>query len=149
MQQPAAPLIAVPENWQTALAIVAHPDDLEYGTASAIAKWTSQGKRIVYVMVSKGEAGIDSMHPAEVGSLRAQEEINSARVVGVDTVEFLDPHRRSHRIWTSPATGPEPSDSPTSTGCHHYDQPSRTICQRPPEYGGSPMGRVGCVRCGP
>ncbi|MDP6715758.1 MAG: PIG-L family deacetylase, partial [SAR202 cluster bacterium] len=32
----------VPEDWQRALAIVAHPDDLEYGAASAIAKWTSQ-----------------------------------------------------------------------------------------------------------
>jgi LmbE family N-acetylglucosaminyl deacetylase len=41
-------------------------------------------------MVSKGEAGIDAIPPEEVGSLRAQEEINSARVVGVDTVEFLD-----------------------------------------------------------
>ncbi len=90
MQQRTGRLEAVPENWQTALAIVAHPDDLEYGGASAIAKWTAQGKRVVYVMVSKGEAGIDSMDPAAVGELRMQEEINSARVVGVDTVEFLD-----------------------------------------------------------
>ena len=57
----------LPENWQNALAIVAHPDDLEYGAASAIAKWTSQGKRVVYVMVSRGEAGIDGMDPSEVG----------------------------------------------------------------------------------
>ena len=28
---------AMPENWQKALAIVAHPDDLEYGGASAVA----------------------------------------------------------------------------------------------------------------
>ena len=30
------------------------------------------------------------MHPAEVGPLRSQEEIDAARIVGVDTVEFLD-----------------------------------------------------------
>lgn len=91
MLQPAVPaLSAVPENWQTALAIVAHPDDMEYGAASAVAKWTAQGKRVVYVMASRGEAGIDGMRPSEVGPLRTQEEINSARVVGVDTVEFLD-----------------------------------------------------------
>ena len=89
-RQPAAPATAVPENWRTGLAIVAHPDDLEYGAAAAIAKWTAQGKRIAYVMASRGEAGIDGMEPAEVGRLRAQEEVNSARVVGVDTVEFLD-----------------------------------------------------------
>ena len=89
MQQPTPPNRPIPEDWQTALAVVAHPDDLEYGAASAIAKWTSQGKRVVYVMVSSGEAGIDGMHPKETGPLRMQEEINSARVVGVDTVDFL------------------------------------------------------------
>jgi LmbE family N-acetylglucosaminyl deacetylase len=90
MLRPTPRLSTVPEDWQTAVAIVAHPDDMEYGAASAVAKWTAQGKRVVYVMVSKGEAGIDGMHPSEVSSLRAQEEINSARVVGVETVEFLD-----------------------------------------------------------
>ena len=90
MQQRGARLAALPENWETALAIVAHPDDLEYGAASAIAKWTSQGKRIAYLMVSRGEAGIDGMDPSLVGMLRAQEEINAARVVGVETVEFLE-----------------------------------------------------------
>ena len=90
LRPPTPTLSAVPENWQTALAIVAHPDDMEYGAASAVAKWTAQGKRVVYVMVSRGEAGIDSMPPSEVAPLRTQEEINSARVVGVDTVEFLD-----------------------------------------------------------
>lgn len=79
----------VPEDWTTALAVVAHPDDLEYGTASAIARWTSQGKRIIYLLVTDGEAGIDGMAPDEAGPLRRDEEIRSAAVVGVDTVEFL------------------------------------------------------------
>ena len=69
---------------------MAHPDDLEYGAASAVAKWTGQGKRVVYVMATQGEAGIDGIHPSEAGPLRAQEEVNAARVVGVETVEFLD-----------------------------------------------------------
>ena len=80
---------AMSEGWESALAIVAHPDDLEYGTASAIARWTSQGKKITYVMVSSGEAGIDGMHPDEAGPLREREEQASAEVVGVDEVEFL------------------------------------------------------------
>jgi LmbE family N-acetylglucosaminyl deacetylase len=83
-------ILAVPEDWQRALAIVAHPDDLEYGGASAIAKWTSQGKEVTYLMVSRGEAGIDSMDPSVVGPLRSQEQINAAAVVGVNAVEFLD-----------------------------------------------------------
>jgi LmbE family N-acetylglucosaminyl deacetylase len=79
----------LPEDWDTALAIVAHPDDIEYGTAAAVARWTGQGKRIVYCMVTSGEAGIDGLHPEESGPLREAEEIASARVVGVDEVEFL------------------------------------------------------------
>lgn len=78
------------ENWQTALAVVAHPDDLEYGAASAISKWTSEGKKVVYLLATRGEAGIDGMDPEETARVRVQEEINGAAVVGVDTVEFLD-----------------------------------------------------------
>lgn len=80
----------LPEDWETLLAVVAHPDDLEYGAASAIARWTSQGKRVSYLLVTRGEAGIDSISPEEAGQLRAVEERNSARLVGVETVEFLN-----------------------------------------------------------
>ncbi|WP_433462880.1 PIG-L deacetylase family protein [Spirillospora sp. CA-128828] len=81
---------AVPEDWDRALAIVAHPDDLEYGTSTAVAKWTSQGKTVTEVLATRGEAGIDSMDPDEVRRIRSAEQIEAARIVGVDTVEFLD-----------------------------------------------------------
>ena len=83
-------LKSLDESWQKALAVVAHPDDLEYGAASAVARWTSQGKQISYLLVTRGEAGIDSMNPEEVGPLREAEEIASAQLVGVQNVEFLD-----------------------------------------------------------
>jgi len=35
----------VPEDWQRALAIAAHPDDLEYRPSSAIARWTATGEQ--------------------------------------------------------------------------------------------------------
>lgn len=79
----------MPEDWTTGLAVVAHPDDLEYGAASAIARWTGQGKRIAYCLVTSGEAGIDGRPPSEVGPMREDEERRSAQVVGVETVEFL------------------------------------------------------------
>ncbi|HPU38972.1 MAG TPA: PIG-L family deacetylase [Microthrixaceae bacterium] len=82
-------LDALPEDWDRALAVVAHPDDLEFGAASAIARWTAQGKIVTYLLVTDGEAGIDSMDPAECGPLRRQEEIDSAAIVGVEVVEFL------------------------------------------------------------
>jgi LmbE family N-acetylglucosaminyl deacetylase len=82
-------LQALPQDWERALAVVAHPDDLEYGVASAIARWTSEGKSVSYVLLTSGEAGIDSMSPEEAGPLRAQEERSSAAIVGVEEVEFL------------------------------------------------------------
>jgi LmbE family N-acetylglucosaminyl deacetylase len=83
------PLQPVEESWSSALAIVAHPDDLEYGAAAAIARWTSQGKRVVYCLATSGEAGIDGLSPEEAGPLREQEQHASAAIVGVDVVEFL------------------------------------------------------------
>ena len=49
----------LPEDWSCALAIVAHPDDMEFGASSAVARWTSQGKKVVYILMTSGEAGID------------------------------------------------------------------------------------------
>jgi LmbE family N-acetylglucosaminyl deacetylase len=85
-------VLAFPDDWACALCIVAHPDDLEYGAAAAIARWTADGKRVCYLLVTRGEAGIDGMAPAEAGPLREAEERASAAVVGVDTVEFLERH---------------------------------------------------------
>jgi LmbE family N-acetylglucosaminyl deacetylase len=79
----------LPEDWQRALCIVAHPDDLEFGAAAAVARWTGQGKDVVYCMVTSGEAGIDGLHPDECRAVREAEQVESARLVGVSTVEFL------------------------------------------------------------
>lgn len=83
-------LTPVDEEWERALAVVAHPDDLEYGAASAVARWTAQGKTVTYLLLTRGQAGIDGMHPSECGPLREEEERRSARAVGVEVVEFLD-----------------------------------------------------------
>lgn len=80
----------LPEDWKRALAVVAHPDDLEYGPASAVARWTDQGKQVVYYMVTSGEAVIDSMAPDECARLRQEEERRSATIVGVQEVEFMN-----------------------------------------------------------
>ena len=89
MTEPAEALERVDESWSSALAIVAHPDDLEYGTAAAVARWTDQGKRVVYTLATSGEAGIDGIDPERCGPLREAEERAGAAIVGVDVVEFL------------------------------------------------------------
>jgi LmbE family N-acetylglucosaminyl deacetylase len=89
MDEIPTPLTPLDEDWERALCIVAHPDDMEFGAAAAVARWTGQGKSVGYVMVTSGEAGIDGMHPDESREVREAEQIESARIVGVDTVDFL------------------------------------------------------------
>lgn len=79
----------LPEDWQSALCIVAHPDDMEFGAAAAVARWTGQGKKIAYCLVTSGEAGIDGLEPGECREVREAEQRESCRLVGVDDVEFL------------------------------------------------------------
>ncbi|MGZ8763862.1 MAG: PIG-L deacetylase family protein [Acidimicrobiia bacterium] len=79
----------LPDDWSRAMAVVAHPDDLEYGAASAVARWTTEGREVVYVLATSGEAGIDGLHPSTAGPLREEEERRGAAHVGVTTVEFL------------------------------------------------------------
>jgi LmbE family N-acetylglucosaminyl deacetylase len=79
-----------PEDFARGLAVVAHPDDLEYGGAAAIARWTAQGRHITYLLATSGEAGIDTLPPAECGPLREAEQRAAAAAVGVDVVEFLN-----------------------------------------------------------
>ncbi len=77
------------EDWDRAVAVVAHPDDLEYGTAAAVARWTGQGREVAYVLATRGEAGIAGLAPDQAGPLREEEERRSAAVVGVTDVSFL------------------------------------------------------------
>jgi LmbE family N-acetylglucosaminyl deacetylase len=79
----------VAEDWSAALALAAHPDDLEYGMAAAVARWTAQGKRVVYCLATSGEAGISGLPPEDAGPLREREEREAAAIAGVTTVEFL------------------------------------------------------------
>ncbi|AFR06947.1 PIG-L family deacetylase [Nocardiopsis alba] len=80
----------LPEDWDRLLAVVAHPDDLEFGASSAIHRWTSQGKQVVELLVTKGEAGIDTMDPRSCAPVRMAEQRASAAAVGATEVEFLD-----------------------------------------------------------
>jgi LmbE family N-acetylglucosaminyl deacetylase len=84
------PYAPLPDDWSRALAVVAHPDDLEYGASGAVARWTAEGRTVTYLLVTRGEAGIDTIAPAECGPLREAEQRAAARIVGVDLVEFLD-----------------------------------------------------------
>lgn len=72
------------------LYVVAHPDDVEYGTSAAVAAWTARGVDVAYLLLTRGEAGMDSSPPEQTAQLRTEEQIAASRAVGVSEVEFLD-----------------------------------------------------------
>jgi len=80
------------DTFSSVLCVVAHPDDIEYGTAAAVHRWVGEGATVSYYLLTRGEAGIDTMSPDEAARVREEEERESARRVGVDTVDFGD-HR--------------------------------------------------------
>lgn len=83
-------LIPFPSDWHSALVLMAHPDDPEYGTAAAVAEWVAQGREVRYVLATRGEAGIEGLAPAESGPLRVAEQRRACGEVGVTILEFLD-----------------------------------------------------------
>ena len=57
-------LPALPDSeFRRVLCVVAHPDDVEYGTSSAVAVWTARGVEVAYLVLTRGEAGMDASPP--------------------------------------------------------------------------------------
>src|SRR5690348_8395370 len=78
------------DAFRRVLCVVAHPDDVEYGISSAVAAWTARGVEVAYLLLTRGEAGMDSSPPERTAQLRMEEQIAGSRAVGVAEVEFLD-----------------------------------------------------------
>lgn len=75
----------------TVLVVTAHPDDVDFGAAGSVAAWTSQGLKVCYCVVTDGDAGgfDPSISRSAMASIRRQEQLEAARVVGVEEVIFL------------------------------------------------------------
>jgi Uncharacterized proteins, LmbE homologs len=73
------------------LAVMAHPDDVDFGAAATIAGWTAQGIEVTYLMVTAGDAGgFDPAVPrADIAGIRQAEQRAAAKCVGVEDVRFL------------------------------------------------------------
>src|SRR5215218_4470196 len=81
------------EYWtpKRALVVVAHPDDIEFGCAGTVARWVHEGAYVAYALVTNGAAGSSDpeMTRARLAEIREAEAKASAKVVGVEQVEFL------------------------------------------------------------
>lgn len=73
------------------LIVVAHPDDIDFGTAGTVAALTAAGSHVAYCLVTSGEAGGDDLaHTAEaLAATRQAEQTAAAKRVGVDDLYWL------------------------------------------------------------
>ncbi|HEV2377855.1 MAG TPA: PIG-L deacetylase family protein [Streptosporangiaceae bacterium] len=83
--------MAESEPFDSVLVVMAHPDDVDYGAAGTVARWTRMGTRVGYCVVTDGDAGAEDprVDRAELASRRRAEQRDAARIVGVSDVRFL------------------------------------------------------------
>jgi LmbE family N-acetylglucosaminyl deacetylase len=76
---------------QRVMVITAHPDDPDFGAGGTVARMTAEGRHVVYCIVTNGNKGSNdrSMTPERLVLIREEEQRNAARVLGVETVDFL------------------------------------------------------------
>ncbi len=80
-----------PAPIQRVLVVTAHPDDSEFGAGGTVARLVREGKQVSYCIVTNGNKGSGdrTMTPERLAGIRAEEQRNAARVLGVETVDFL------------------------------------------------------------
>ena len=74
------------------LVVTPHPDDAEFGVAGTVAKWTQEGKQVVYVVCTNGNKGTSDpdVKPDELAKIRQNEQRAAAEILGVREVVFLE-----------------------------------------------------------
>ena len=73
------------------LVIAAHPDDAEFGAGGTVARWTSEGKEVVFAICTSGDKGTSDrgMEPKQLAKIREKEQREAAALLGVREVVFL------------------------------------------------------------
>ena len=76
---------------RSAMAVYAHPDDIEFTVAGTVAKWTRAGCDVTYALITSGNVGTHdpAMTRKGLARLREREEREAARVSGARRVVFL------------------------------------------------------------
>jgi LmbE family N-acetylglucosaminyl deacetylase len=78
-------------NPESAMAIVAHPDDIEFSCAGTLARWAKAGSRISYVLCTSGDVGIalPGMTREKASEIREAEAQAAAEIAGAQEIIFL------------------------------------------------------------
>jgi LmbE family N-acetylglucosaminyl deacetylase len=75
----------------TALAIGAHPDDIEFGAGGTLAKWASDGCQVTMLIVTDGSKGSwdPGADPAMLAEIRSAEQRAAAVALGATAIRHL------------------------------------------------------------
>ncbi len=78
----------IPER---AMAIVAHPDDIEFSCAGTMARWANSGTKTSYILLTSGDVGIDDPAITKEDAIRIREEEarKAADIAGAAEIKFL------------------------------------------------------------
>lgn len=77
-----------------ALVVAAHPDDIDVNAGGTVRRWVEAGDTLVYLIATSGDAGRCGETAWErVSETRRAEQVEAARMLGVNDVRFLDGHR--------------------------------------------------------
>ncbi len=73
------------------LVVTAHPDDVDFGAAGTLSRWTDAGVTVTYCLCTDGDAGgfDEAVDRADIPDIRRREQRAAAKVVGVTDVRFL------------------------------------------------------------
>ena len=73
------------------MVVTPHPDDAELSVAGTVARWTSEGKDVIYVVCTNGDKGTSdtNIKADELARIREQEQLAAAKLLGVKEVIFL------------------------------------------------------------
>ncbi len=74
-----------------AIVVTPHPDDSEIGCGGTIAKWIREGAKVIYLLCTNGDKGTsdNQMTSDRLASIRAEEQLKAAAVLGVEEVISL------------------------------------------------------------
>ena len=73
------------------MVVTPHPDDAEYGVAGTVARWTKEGRSVVYVVCTNGDKGTSDplIESENLVAIREAEQRAAGEILGVREVLFL------------------------------------------------------------
>ena len=83
-----AETFAIPKR---AMAIFAHPDDVDFGCSGTLASWTRRGTHVTYCVITSGQKGTHDpkMSPERMAGIREREQRAAGQAIGVKEFVFL------------------------------------------------------------